>query len=74
MYVAAVSLILGQALFFGDIRIFVYGLCGWLVTHLFVVTYEEPTLRRTFPADYAVFAANGPRWIPRLTPWDGRSE
>jgi protein-S-isoprenylcysteine O-methyltransferase Ste14 len=49
-----------------------YGLCVWLVMHLFVVLYEEPTLRRSFPDDYADFTANVPRWIPRFTPWDGR--
>jgi len=49
----------------------VYGLCVWLVMHLFVLIYEEPTLRRTFPVDYAAFTANVPRWIPRLTPWHG---
>jgi protein-S-isoprenylcysteine O-methyltransferase Ste14 len=71
MYVSVVSLILGQSLFFGDIRLFVYGLFCWLAMHLFVLIYEEPTLRRTFPADYAAFTANVPRWIPRLTPWHG---
>ncbi|MFZ0743419.1 MAG: isoprenylcysteine carboxylmethyltransferase family protein [Terracidiphilus sp.] len=69
MYVAVVSLILGQGLFFGDIHVLVFGLCGWLVAHLFVLTYEEPTLRRSFPNEYAAFTANVPRWIPRLTPW-----
>jgi protein-S-isoprenylcysteine O-methyltransferase Ste14 len=69
MYVAVISLILGQGLIFADIRILVYGLCAWLLTHLFVITYEEPTLRRSFPDDYAVFSAHVPRWIPRLTPW-----
>jgi protein-S-isoprenylcysteine O-methyltransferase Ste14 len=73
MYVAVVSLILGQGLIFGDVRVIVYGLCAWLITHLFVLFYEEPTLRRSFPADYAVFSAHVPRWIPRLTPWhEGR--
>jgi protein-S-isoprenylcysteine O-methyltransferase Ste14 len=74
MYVAVVSLILGQAFIFGDIRVFEYGLFVWLAMYLFVLSYEEPTLRRTFPADYALFTANVPRWIPRLTPWDGRNE
>jgi len=69
MYVAVVSLILGQGLIFGDMRILVYGLCVWSLTHLFVVIYEEPTSRRSFPEDYPVFTANVPRWIPRLTPW-----
>lgn len=71
MYVAVVSLILGQSLIFGDVRIFEYGLCCWLAMHLFVLIYEEPTLRRTFPVDYAAFTANVPRWIPRFTPWQG---
>jgi len=69
MYVAVVFCILGQGLIFGDMRVFVYGLCVWFVAHLFVLIYEEPTLRRTFPADYAVFSAHVPRWIPRLAPW-----
>ncbi|MGO9340599.1 MAG: methyltransferase family protein [Terracidiphilus sp.] len=72
MYIAVVSLVLGQALLFGDIHLLVYGLCAWLATHLFVLLYEEPTLRRSFPDDYAAFTANVPRWIPRLTPWQGR--
>ena len=69
MYVAVVSLILGQGLIFGDIRIFVYGICAWLIMHIFVLIYEEPTLRRTFTAEFADYTANVPRWIPRLTPW-----
>jgi protein-S-isoprenylcysteine O-methyltransferase Ste14 len=69
MYVAVVSLILGQGLIFGDIRVFAYGLCVWLIMHLFVLFYEEPTLRKSFPAEYADFTAHVPRWIPRLTPW-----
>lgn len=69
MYIAVLSLILGQALFFGDIRLFAFALFGWLVTHVFIVFYEEPTLRRTFGAEYAVFSAHVPRWIPRLSRW-----
>jgi protein-S-isoprenylcysteine O-methyltransferase Ste14 len=53
--------------------VFVYGLCAWLMTHLFVLTYEEPTLRRTFPDEYPIFCAHVPRWIPRMTPWNGRT-
>lgn len=73
MYIAVVSLVLGQALLFGDVRVLAYGLCAWLATHLFVVFYEEPTLRRSFPDDYAAFSAHVPRWIPRLTPWHGHT-
>jgi protein-S-isoprenylcysteine O-methyltransferase Ste14 len=69
MYVAVVSLILGQAMVFGNMQMLVYGLCVWLAMHLFVLVYEEPTLRRTFAEEYSDFCAHVPRWIPRLTPW-----
>jgi protein-S-isoprenylcysteine O-methyltransferase Ste14 len=49
-----------------------YGLCVWLVMHLFVMFHEEPTLRVSFREDCAAFTAHVPRWIPRVTPWDGR--
>ena len=71
MYIAVVSIILGQALFFGNRSLLFYGLGAWLVTHLFVLLYEEPALRKTFGAQYKAFCAHVPRWIPRLTPWEG---
>lgn len=69
MYVAVVSLILGQALFLGSRRILAYAIFAWLVMHLFVLTYEEPTLRKSFGAEYKIYCAHVPRWIPRLIPW-----
>jgi protein-S-isoprenylcysteine O-methyltransferase Ste14 len=71
MYVALVALIFGQAAVLPDLRLVGYAAAVWLVTHLFVVAYEEPTLRRSFPDDYRAFFAAVPRWIPRLTPWRG---
>jgi protein-S-isoprenylcysteine O-methyltransferase Ste14 len=70
MYVAVVSIVLGQALLLGNLRVLVYGAVAWLATHLFVLFYEEPTLRRTYGAEYEVYRAHVPRWIPRLTPWE----
>lgn len=69
MYVAVVSLVLGQGLLLGSRAVLGYALALWLVFHLFVLGYEEPTLRRTFGAEYEAFRANVPRWIPRLTAW-----
>jgi len=71
MYVAVVSLILGQAALFASLPLLIYGLVMWAGFHAFVLGYEEPTLRRQFPQDYAAFTAAVPRWIPRLTPWRG---
>lgn len=69
MYVAVVSLILGQGLLFGSLPVLAYGAVIWLTVHLFVISYEEPTLARTFGDQYARYQANVRRWIPRLTPW-----
>jgi protein-S-isoprenylcysteine O-methyltransferase Ste14 len=75
MYVAVVSTILGQGLIFGNARLLEYGGLVWLLFHLFVLIYEEPTLTASFGSEYAAFCAEVPRWIPRLTPWttSGRS-
>ncbi len=71
MYVAIVSMILGQGLLFGSTGVLLYGALAWAGFHLFVRGYEEPTLRRRFGPEYDEFCANVPRWIPRLRPWHG---
>jgi len=71
MYLAVVVVIVGQGLLFGDVRVFEYGLLVCLGFHLFVLFYEEPTLRRRFGTEYESFRVNVGRWIPRLSPWQG---
>ena len=68
MYVAVVAMILGQALIFGNLNLLAYGSFVWLMFHLFVLAYEEPTLKASFGSEYEVFRSAVPRWIPRLTP------
>jgi protein-S-isoprenylcysteine O-methyltransferase Ste14 len=41
-----------------------------LAVALFVLLYEEPTLRRMFGADYEEYCRNVPRWVPRLRAWE----
>jgi protein-S-isoprenylcysteine O-methyltransferase Ste14 len=69
IYIAVVSVTVGQALLFGDGRLLWYGAVVWLVFHLFVVLSEEPILQLKFGMEYETFRTNVPRWIPRLTPW-----
>ena len=71
MYVAVVSAIIGQGLIFGNVTLLEYGAVVWLLFHLFVLVYEEPTLKASFGPEYQVFCAEVPRWIPRLTAWAG---
>ena len=74
MYVAVVSTILGQGLILGNVTLLEYGGLVWLVFHLFVLIYEEPTLRASFGSEYKSFCTEVPRWIPRFTPWRGHPE
>lgn len=69
MYLALLCVIFGQAFLLGNTALLVYGAMAWLLTHVFVLFYEEPTLRATFGAQYSGYCAHVPRWIPRFTPW-----
>jgi len=74
MYIAVVSLILGQGLFFGSILALEYGVAVFAGFYLFVLIYEEPTLLKSYGREYEEFCANVPRWIPHLRPWQGKRE
>jgi protein-S-isoprenylcysteine O-methyltransferase Ste14 len=41
-----------------------------VAVYLFVVFYEEPTLRGKFGAEYELYLRNVRRWWPRLCGWD----
>jgi len=41
-----------------------------LGTALFVLLYEEPTLRKMFGAEYEEYCRNVRRWLPRMHAWD----
>ena len=67
MYLGLWLLLIGEAVLFArpTWSLFVYAPALIIVIHLFVVLYEEPTLRRKFGADYERYVANVKRWLPR---------
>ena len=69
MYCGIISAVVGQALLFGSTGLLLYAAVIWLLFHLWVLGYEEPTLRASFGVQYDEFCANVPRWIPRAIPW-----
>jgi protein-S-isoprenylcysteine O-methyltransferase Ste14 len=69
MYVANLGLIVGQALVLGNLELLGYAVIAALLFHVFVISYEEPTLRQIFGAEYETMCSSVNRWIPRLTPW-----
>jgi protein-S-isoprenylcysteine O-methyltransferase Ste14 len=66
MYIGAGLALGGAALYFMSAILLIYGSIFLLATHLFVVFYEEPTLRRTFGQDYEAYCHRVKRWLPRV--------
>ena len=63
MYVGVLSVILGQALYYGSKCVAVYACSVFIGFYLFVLFYEEPTLRRLFGSQYEGYCEKVPRWI-----------
>ena len=64
MYVAVLSIVVGQALFFGSTRLMAYAAVVWLAFQLFVGLYEEPTLHARYGASYDRYCERVGRWWP----------
>jgi len=71
MYVAVLSIIIGQALLFSSWTLVAYAVIGAVVMGSFVRLYEEPTLANRYGAEYETYRRNVPGWLPRLSPWRG---
>lgn len=72
MYVAVLSIILGQTLLFSSWALVAYAVIAAAAMVSFAKFYEEPTLARRYGADYEAYRRAVPGWLPRLTPWRGR--
>jgi protein-S-isoprenylcysteine O-methyltransferase Ste14 len=66
MYIGVALVIGGQAWLFHSFHIAIYLVCMLLIAHLFVLFYEEPTLRKQFGEEYDRYHASVPRWIPKI--------
>jgi protein-S-isoprenylcysteine O-methyltransferase Ste14 len=66
MYVGITLVLLGEALLFQSAVLLLYAGLLLVCANLFVVYYEEPTLRRLFGPSYESYCKSVGRWIPRL--------
>ena len=66
MYLGVALVIGGQAWLFHSLHIAIYMVGMLLTAHLFVLFYEEPTLRRQFGEEYERYRERVPRWIPKV--------
>ncbi|WP_190824115.1 methyltransferase family protein [Saccharopolyspora pogona] len=69
VYVALLTVIVGQALLLGRLGLLLYPAVIWLFAATFVRCREEPVLVRRFGAEYERYRRAVPAWVPRLRPW-----
>ena len=66
IYIGAIVAMAGAALFYRSLGVLCYALVLALIFAVLVLTYEEPTLRRLFGAEYDAYCRRVPRWLPAL--------
>ncbi len=64
MYLSVTTIILGEVLLTLSLNLLGYWAIWFVAVNLFVIGYEEPTLRRQFGASYVRYSETVPRWIP----------
>ena len=65
MYIGAGTALMGAAIIYRSMALIGFVALFLLVTHIFVVSYEEPTLRRIFGDEYESYRRRVRRWLPR---------
>lgn len=65
LYIGACAAVFGAALFYQSRALVIYGLALSMMAYLFVVGYEEPTLRSTFRHRYPEYCLEVRRWVGR---------
>lgn len=73
MYLSVTTIVLGEALLTGSRVLLGYWAIWFLVANLFVIGYEEGTLRRRFGSSYDEYTRHVGRWIPTFRPYTGQS-
>lgn len=63
MYVGAILLLIGEAIFYMSWVLVVYAGIVFLAFHFFILLHEEPRLKRAFPDEYDEYRKKVGRWI-----------
>jgi protein-S-isoprenylcysteine O-methyltransferase Ste14 len=66
MYIGVFAVLVGEMVTFRSAVLLEYAALLCVPVQLFVVFYEEPTLRRQFGESYEEYRRTVPRWIPRI--------
>ena len=66
MYLAVSIILIGEHMLTHSWPLFVYWATFFAIVNVFVIAYEEPTLRRQFGESYERYVRDVRRWIPRF--------
>jgi protein-S-isoprenylcysteine O-methyltransferase Ste14 len=66
MYLSLTVVLFGESLFFKSWRLLGYALVCALLSHIFVLLYEEPSMVKKWSTAYLQYTERVPRWIPRI--------
>jgi protein-S-isoprenylcysteine O-methyltransferase Ste14 len=66
MYVSVVSMLIGEAVWFGSRRILIEAAIFFGLSYLFILFYEEPYLGWHFGPTYEAYVKTTGRWLPRI--------
>ncbi len=65
MYLSVTLVVFGEVLLTGSRPLLLYWAVWFVAVNLFVIGYEEPTLRRRFGESYERYTRDVGRWLPR---------
>jgi protein-S-isoprenylcysteine O-methyltransferase Ste14 len=66
--------LLGRSLLTASEPLLRWLLISSIINLIYIPLLEEPILVNRFGDEYLTCKRNVPRWIPRLTPWEGEME
>ena len=65
-------ILLGEALLAASLPLLCWFMFALIVNAVYIPLIEEPGLVKRFGDQYLAYKRNVPRWIPRLTAWEGQ--
>lgn len=63
MYVGVVLILIGEAILFQSLELWIYSLFVLVAFHIFTILVEEPRLRKDFGTEYLKYCKKVRRWI-----------
>jgi protein-S-isoprenylcysteine O-methyltransferase Ste14 len=63
--------LLGESLLTASEPLFRWCVLIAVINAVYIPLLEEPMLVNRFGEEYSTYKRHVPRWIPRLTPWEG---